>query len=177
MQCGNIFDWISPILGSMFPGWCAFVASPNLRRLTQSPFSFLPSSHVTSTHSSVSALTTSSSLTVSCVCLRREDVQALNFRCQFSYLAPSVVLHHQISNDDSSSGSGNLHAFSSSSSSSQVVNPSPSVPLAVSSSTTNGLHPSGAPGLTPNGTNTSLSASGSRTAPLLNTTSGWSITP
>ncbi|GLD65852.1 ubiquitin-associated protein 2-like isoform X3, partial [Lates japonicus] len=96
------------------------------------------SSHVTSTHSSGSALTTSSSLT--------------------------------ISNEDSSS-SGNLHGFSSSSSS-QVVNPSPSVPLAVSSSTTNGLHPSGAPGLTPNGTNTTLSASGSRTAPLLTTTSG-----
>ncbi|GAA6224672.1 ubiquitin-associated protein 2-like isoform X1 [Lates japonicus] len=75
-----------------------------------------------------------------------------------------------ISNEDSSS-SGNLHGFSSSSSS-QVVNPSPSVPLAVSSSTTNGLHPSGAPGLTPNGTNTTLSASGSRTAPLLTTTSG-----
>ncbi|XP_018523905.1 ubiquitin-associated protein 2 isoform X3 [Lates calcarifer] len=95
------------------------------------------SSHVTSTHSSGSALTTSSSLT--------------------------------ISNEESSSG--NLHGFSSSSSS-QVVNPSPSVPLAVSSSTTNGLHPSGAPGLTPNGTNTTLSASGSRTAPLLTTTSG-----
>ncbi|XP_040011391.1 ubiquitin-associated protein 2-like isoform X2 [Xiphias gladius] len=99
------------------------------------------SSHVTSTHSSGSALATSSSLT--------------------------------ISNDESSSGSssGNLHAFSSSSSS-QVVNPSASVPLAVSSSNTNGLHPSGAPGLTPNGTNTTLSASGSRTAPLLTTTSG-----
>ncbi|XP_023266420.1 ubiquitin-associated protein 2-like isoform X2 [Seriola lalandi dorsalis] len=95
------------------------------------------SSHVNSTHSSGSALATSSSLT--------------------------------ISNEDSSSG--NLHAFSSSSSS-QVVNPSPSAPLAVSSSTTNGLHPSGAPGLTPNGTNTSLSISGSRTAPLLTTTSG-----
>ncbi|XP_022613498.1 ubiquitin-associated protein 2-like isoform X3 [Seriola dumerili] len=97
------------------------------------------SSHVNSTHSSGSALATSSSLT--------------------------------ISNEDSSSSSGNLHAFSSSSSS-QVVNPSPSAPLAVSSSTTNGLHPSGAPGLTPNGTNTSLSISGSRTAPLLTTTSG-----
>ncbi|XP_071339150.1 ubiquitin-associated protein 2-like isoform X2 [Trachinotus anak] len=95
------------------------------------------SSHVTSTHSSGSALTTSSSLT--------------------------------ISNEDSSSSSGNLHAFSSSN---QVVNPSLSAPLAVSSSTTNGLHPSGAPGLTPNGTNTALSASGSRTAPLLTTTSG-----
>ncbi|XP_041793003.1 ubiquitin-associated protein 2-like isoform X1 [Chelmon rostratus] len=96
------------------------------------------SSHVTNTHSSGSALTTSSSLT--------------------------------ISNEESSS-SGNLHAFSSSSSN-QAVNPSPSAPLAVSSSTTNGLHPTGAPGLTPNGTNTTLSAAGSRTAPLLTTTSG-----
>ncbi|XP_040898101.1 ubiquitin-associated protein 2-like isoform X2 [Toxotes jaculatrix] len=96
------------------------------------------SSHVTSTHSSGSALATSSSLT--------------------------------ISNEESSSSSS-LHAFSSSTSN-QVVNPSPSAPMAVSSSTTNGLHPSGAPGLTPNGTNTTLSASGSRTAPLLTTTSG-----
>nr|XP_046243492.1 ubiquitin-associated protein 2-like isoform X2 [Scatophagus argus] len=99
------------------------------------------SSHVTSTHSSGSALATSSSI--------------------------------NISNEESSS-SGNLHAFSSSSlsSSSQAVNPSPAASSAVSSSTTNGLHPSGAPGLTPNGTNTTLSAAGSRTAPLLTTTSG-----
>ncbi|XP_044053581.1 ubiquitin-associated protein 2-like isoform X2 [Siniperca chuatsi] len=95
------------------------------------------SSHVTSTHSSGSALATSSSLT--------------------------------ISNEESSSN-GNLHAFSSSSS--QVVNPGPSAPMAVSSSATNGLHPSGAPGLIPNGTNATLSAAGSRTAPLLTTTSG-----
>ncbi|XP_047447532.1 ubiquitin-associated protein 2-like isoform X2 [Mugil cephalus] len=94
-------------------------------------------SHVSSNHSSGSALPTSSSLT--------------------------------LSNDDSSSG--NLHAFSSSSSS-QVVNPSPSVPPVISSSATNGLHPAGAPGLTPNGTNATLSAAGSRTAPLLTTTSG-----
>ncbi|XP_008292657.1 ubiquitin-associated protein 2-like isoform X2 [Stegastes partitus] len=73
-----------------------------------------------------------------------------------------------INNEESSS---TLHAFSSSSSS-QVVNPSPSVAQVVSSSTTNGLHPSGAPGLTPNGTNATLSAAGSRTAPLLTTTSG-----
>ncbi|XP_074493956.1 ubiquitin-associated protein 2-like isoform X2 [Sebastes fasciatus] len=95
------------------------------------------SSHVTSTHSSGSALATSSSLT--------------------------------ISNEDSSSG--NLHAYSLSSSS-QAVNSSPSAPLAVSSSISNGLHQSGAPGLTPNGTNATLLAAGNRTAPLLNTTSG-----
>ncbi|XP_053182024.1 ubiquitin-associated protein 2-like isoform X2 [Scomber japonicus] len=96
-------------------------------------------SHVTNSHSSGSALATSSSLT--------------------------------ITNEDSSSS--NLHAFPSSSS--QIINPNTSVPLAVSS-TTNGLHPSGAPGLTPNGTNsitnTSLSAAGNRTAPLLTATSG-----
>ncbi|KAG8011986.1 Ubiquitin-associated protein 2 [Nibea albiflora] len=85
-----------------------------------------------------------------------------------SALATSSSL--TISNEESSS-SGNLHAFSSSSTS-QAVNPSPSVPQAVSSSTTNGLHPSGAPGLTPNGTNASLSAAGGRTAPLLTNTSG-----
>ncbi|XP_073322052.1 ubiquitin-associated protein 2-like isoform X2 [Pagrus major] len=85
-----------------------------------------------------------------------------------SALATSSSL--TINNEDSSS-SGNLHAYSSSSSS-QAVNPSPSVPMAVSSSTTNGLHPSGAPGLTPNGTNTTLSAAGSRVAPLLTNTSG-----
>ncbi|CAK6966452.1 ubiquitin-associated protein 2-like isoform X1 [Scomber scombrus] len=78
-----------------------------------------------------------------------------------------------MTNEDISS-SNNLHAFPSSSS--QVINPNTSIPLAVSSSTTNGLHPSGAPGLTPNGTNsitnTSLSAAGNRTAPLLTATSG-----
>ncbi|XP_051278454.1 ubiquitin-associated protein 2 isoform X3 [Dicentrarchus labrax] len=84
-----------------------------------------------------------------------------------SVLATSSSL--TISNEESSS-SGNLHAFSSSSSS-QAVHPSPLATLAVSSSASNGLHPSGAPGLTPNGTNTTLSA-GSRTAPLLTTTSG-----
>lgn len=88
----------------------------------------------------------------------------------FQHTLSALVLSHQISNEESSSSS-NLHAFSSSSSS-QAVNPSPSAPSAVSSSTTNGLHPSGAPGLTPNGTNTTLSVAGSRTAPLLTTTSG-----
>uniref|UniRef100_A0A8C9YD99 Ubiquitin associated protein 2 n=1 Tax=Sander lucioperca TaxID=283035 RepID=A0A8C9YD99_SANLU len=95
------------------------------------------SSHVTSSHSSGSALATSSALT--------------------------------ISNEESNS-SGNLHAYSSSSS--QAVHSGSSAPLAVSSSITNGLHPSGAPGLTPNGTNATLSAAGNRTAPLLTTTSG-----
>ncbi|XP_074526178.1 ubiquitin-associated protein 2-like isoform X2 [Halichoeres trimaculatus] len=76
-----------------------------------------------------------------------------------------------MSNEDSSSSSVNLHAFPSSTSS-QAVNPSSSVPQAMSSSTSNGLHPSGAPGLTPNGTNTTLSAAGTRTTPLLGTTSG-----
>ncbi|XP_069555491.1 ubiquitin-associated protein 2-like isoform X2 [Brachyistius frenatus] len=94
-------------------------------------------SHVSSTHSSGSVLTTSSSLTIN---------------------------HEE-------SSSSNLHAFSSASSS-QVVNPSPSVPMVVSSATTNGLHPSGALGLTPNGTNSTLSAAVSRTAPLLTATSG-----
>ncbi|XP_068167088.1 ubiquitin-associated protein 2-like isoform X2 [Antennarius striatus] len=78
-----------------------------------------------------------------------------------------------ISNEESSSSS-NIHTFSSSMSS-HAVNPSPSAPLVVSSSTTNGLQPPGAPGLTQNGTNTTsvtLSAAGSRTAPLLNATSG-----
>ncbi|XP_026199675.1 ubiquitin-associated protein 2-like isoform X2 [Anabas testudineus] len=85
-----------------------------------------------------------------------------------SVLATSSSL--TISNEESSSSS-NLHAFSSSSSS-QVVSPSPSAPLGVSNSNTNSLHPSGAPGLTPNGTNTTLSAAGNRTAPMLTTTSG-----
>ncbi|XP_068594946.1 ubiquitin-associated protein 2-like isoform X2 [Brachionichthys hirsutus] len=72
-----------------------------------------------------------------------------------------------ISNEESS----NIHAFSSSMSS-HAVNPSPSAPLAVSNLTTNGLHPPGAPGLTPNGANVTPSAAGNRTAPLLSATSG-----
>ncbi|XP_062237856.1 ubiquitin-associated protein 2-like isoform X1 [Platichthys flesus] len=96
------------------------------------------SSHMTNTHSSGLALTTSSSLTM----------------C----------------NEESISSGVNLHAFSSASS--QIINPSLSAAMAVSSSTTNGLHLSGAPGLTPNGTNAILSAANSRTAALLNAASG-----
>ncbi|XP_076026851.1 ubiquitin-associated protein 2-like isoform X2 [Genypterus blacodes] len=65
-----------------------------------------------------------------------------------------------------------LHAFSSSG---QVISPSPSALMSISSSSTNGLHPSAAPGLTPNGTNApnpALSAAGSRPNPLLNSSSG-----
>ncbi|XP_008333623.1 ubiquitin-associated protein 2-like isoform X2 [Cynoglossus semilaevis] len=76
-----------------------------------------------------------------------------------------------INHEESSISSGNFHAYSSSSSS-QAVNPSSSASLPVSSSTTNGPHPSGAPGLIPNGTNSTLSAPGTRTAPLLTSTSG-----
>ncbi|TNN62572.1 Ubiquitin-associated protein 2-like [Liparis tanakae] len=75
-----------------------------------------------------------------------------------SALTMSNVEHNSI---------GNLHAYSSSAS--QAVDSCPSAPLAVSSSIANGLHPSGAPGLTANGTNATLSAAGSRTAPLLST--------
>ncbi|XP_059193480.1 ubiquitin-associated protein 2-like isoform X2 [Centropristis striata] len=85
-----------------------------------------------------------------------------------SVLATSSSL--TISNEEGSS-SGNLHGFPSSSSS-QAINSIPSIPPTVSSSIPNGLHPSGAPGLTPNGTNATLSAAGNRTAPLLTTTSG-----
>ncbi|KAM9743045.1 ubiquitin-associated protein 2-like [Menidia menidia] len=66
--------------------------------------------------------------------------------------------------------STNLNAFSSSSSTSQVVNPS--APPTLNSSSTNGLHQSGAPGLISNGTNTTPSVAGTRTAPLLTATSG-----
>ncbi|XP_029915906.1 ubiquitin-associated protein 2-like isoform X2 [Myripristis murdjan] len=132
----------SPVLTSD-SGPTHHIPSPAVTPSHSTPLPSL-SSHVTSTHSSGAALATSSSLTMA-------------------------------SEESSSSGSSSLHAFSSSSSS-QAVNPSPSAPLAVSSSTTNGLHPSGAPGLTANGTNnttnTTLSAAGSRTAPLLTTTSG-----
>ncbi|XP_017269379.1 ubiquitin-associated protein 2 isoform X2 [Kryptolebias marmoratus] len=80
-----------------------------------------------------------------------------------STLATSSSL--TITNEESSN---NLHAFSTSSS--QVGNPS--APLSVSSSSTNGLHQSGGPGLTANGTNTTVPAAGSRTAPQLTSTSG-----
>ncbi|XP_034727746.1 ubiquitin-associated protein 2-like isoform X5 [Etheostoma cragini] len=110
------------------------VSSPAVALSHSTPIPSL-SSHVTSSHSSGSALATSSTLT-------------------------------QISNEESNS-SGNLHAYSSSS---QAVHSGSSAALAVTSSITNGLnHPSGAPGLTPNGT---LSVAGNRTAPLLTTTSG-----
>ncbi|KAM8866202.1 ubiquitin-associated protein 2-like isoform 2-T3 [Synchiropus picturatus] len=64
--------------------------------------------------------------------------------------------------------SGSVPAFTSST---QVLNPGLSSTQAVSSSSTNVPHSSGAPGLTPNGTNSSTnttpSAAGARTAPLL----------
>ncbi|KAJ3604403.1 hypothetical protein NHX12_029144 [Muraenolepis orangiensis] len=95
------------------------------------------SSHMTSTHSSGSPLVTSSALTMS--------------------------------SEESSGGCvGGMHGYSTSSS--QTIHPNPMIPMAISSSSSNGLHPGGAPGLTANGTNvvnTALSATGSRTAPLL----------
>ncbi|XP_026177489.1 ubiquitin-associated protein 2-like isoform X2 [Mastacembelus armatus] len=112
------------------------ISSPAVTPSHSTPIPSL-SNHVTTAHSSGSALATSSSMTIS---------------------------------NEENSNSGNLHAFTSSSS--QGVNPSPSAPLAVSSSTTNSMHSSGATGLTPNGSNTTHSAAGSRTAPLLTTTSG-----
>ncbi|XP_077417691.1 ubiquitin-associated protein 2-like isoform X3 [Vanacampus margaritifer] len=67
--------------------------------------------------------------------------------------------------------SGNLHAFSAPSS--QPHNATSSAPLSVTSSNINSAtHQTGAPGLTQNGTNGSLSAANSRSAPLLSTTAG-----
>ncbi|XP_063345614.1 ubiquitin-associated protein 2-like isoform X2 [Pelmatolapia mariae] len=117
-----------------------------------SPGHHIPSPAVTASHStSISSLSSHTSSTHS------------------SGSSLSTTSSLTTSNEESSSG--NIHAFSSSSSS-QVVNLNPSAPPVVSSSATNGLHPSGAPGLIPNGTNATLSAAGSRTAPLLTTTSG-----
>ncbi|XP_060927209.1 ubiquitin-associated protein 2-like isoform X2 [Limanda limanda] len=85
-------------------------------------------------------------------------------------LATSSSLTQQMCNEESINSGVNLHAFSSASS--QIINPSLSAAMAVSNSNTNGLHLSGAPGLTPNGTNAILSAANSRTAALLNAASG-----
>ncbi|XP_055774987.1 ubiquitin-associated protein 2-like isoform X3 [Salvelinus fontinalis] len=132
------------------------------------------SSHVTSTYSSGSALSTSSSLTVSTAAsfgvnvnhvrngskISTENVKRKNATkklncCQSNSLPPSAL---QMTSEESSS----LHAFSSSS--------GPSINAAVSSS--NGMmHVPGAPGLSASG-NTALSAAGSTAQPLLNTTSG-----
>uniref|UniRef100_A0A3B3VVA7 Ubiquitin associated protein 2b n=1 Tax=Poecilia latipinna TaxID=48699 RepID=A0A3B3VVA7_9TELE len=72
-----------------------------------------------------------------------------------------------VSTNNLESSSSNLHAFSSSSS--QAVPPAAST--IVSTSSSNGLHQSAGPGLSQNGTNTTISAAGSRTAPQLTTTS------
>ncbi|TMS03927.1 Ubiquitin-associated protein 2 [Larimichthys crocea] len=179
----------SPIMTSD-SGPSHHIPSPAVTPSHSTPIPSL-SSHVTNTHSSGSALihkllvnckydTFAEKLRrglIKCWTLKalRKRFHSFTYPCLellvlFSQTISALVLFHQISNEESS-GSGNLHAFSTSSSS-QAVNPSPSVPQAVSSSTTNGLHPSGAPGLTPNGTNTTLSAAGGRTAPLLTNTSG-----
>ncbi|XP_034068405.1 ubiquitin-associated protein 2-like isoform X2 [Gymnodraco acuticeps] len=71
----------------------------------------------------------------------------------------------QMSHEESS----HLHAFSSAS---QAVHSIPSIPMAVNSSISNGMHLSGAPGLTPNGTTAALLAASNRGAPLLTATSG-----
>ncbi|XP_016524942.1 ubiquitin-associated protein 2-like isoform X2 [Poecilia formosa] len=107
------------------------IPSPVVTPSHSAPISSL-GSHMSSTHSSGSALVTSS-LTMT--------------------------------NEESSSS--NLHAFSSSSS--QAVPPAAST--IVSTSSSNGLHQSAGPGLSQNGTNTTISAAGSRTAPQLTTTS------
>ncbi|XP_034026289.1 ubiquitin-associated protein 2-like isoform X2 [Thalassophryne amazonica] len=116
------------------------------------PTHHIPSSAVTSSHSTpISSLSS----------------QVTSIHSSAAAITTSSSL--MITNDDSSS---KLPTFSSSS---QVVNPSSSAPLPVTSSNANGLHTTGAPGLTPNcasTTNTTLSAAGSRTAPLLTTTSG-----
>lgn len=181
--CGNIIRWISILLLIIvrvflvvvfwiWAGWLNY---------------FTLFSHVTNSHSSGSALATSSSLTVSVwyIYLVKNCYQAIGLSGENMVSPPclelqnshwfslshtffALALSHQISNEESSSS--NLHAFSSSSS--QAVNPSPTGSLAVSSSTSNGLHSSGTPGLTQNGTNTTLSVAGSRTAPLLTATSG-----
>ncbi|XP_027889710.1 ubiquitin-associated protein 2-like isoform X2 [Xiphophorus couchianus] len=108
------------------------IPSPVVTPSHSAPISSL-SSHMSSTHSSGSALVTSSSLTMT--------------------------------NEESNS---NLHAFSSSSS--QAVAPTASTIASTSSS--NGLHQSAGPGLSQNGTNNTISAAGSRTAPQITTTSG-----
>uniref|UniRef100_H3DEF7 Ubiquitin associated protein 2b n=1 Tax=Tetraodon nigroviridis TaxID=99883 RepID=H3DEF7_TETNG len=126
----------SPVLTSD-SGTSHHIPSPAVTPSHSAPISSL-SSHITSAHSSGSALTSSSS--------------------------------HTVNNEDGSSSSSSHHTLSSSSTS-QAVSSSPSAPQAGGSSATNGLHSTGAPGLTTNGTNTTLSA-GSRTAPLLTTTSG-----
>ncbi|KAM9392188.1 ubiquitin-associated protein 2-like isoform 2-T3 [Pholidichthys leucotaenia] len=82
----------------------------------------------------------------------------------------SLSTNSSMTMSNEESNSSNLHALGSSSG--QAANPTPSAPPAVSNSATNGLHASGAQGVIPNGTNTTLSAAGSRTAPLLTTTSG-----
>ncbi|KAF3851130.1 hypothetical protein F7725_012902 [Dissostichus mawsoni] len=80
-------------------------------------------------------------------------------------LATSSSLTQQMNHEESS----HLHAFSSAS---QAVHSIPSIPMAVSSSISNGMHLSGAPGLTPNGTTAALLAASNRGAPLLTATSG-----
>ncbi|MEQ2305595.1 hypothetical protein AMECASPLE_039414 [Ameca splendens] len=124
----------SPVLTSE-GGSGHHIPSPVVTPSHSAPISSL-SSHLSSTHSSGSALVTSSSLT--------------------------------ITNEQSSSS---LHAFSSSSS--QVV--PPSAPTIASSSSSNGLYQPGGPGLTQNGTNTTISAGGSRTAAQITTTSGMVV--
>ncbi|XP_037536953.1 ubiquitin-associated protein 2 isoform X2 [Nematolebias whitei] len=107
----------------------------------------IPSPAVTPSHSTVSSLSSHVSSSLS----------------SGSTLTTNSSL--TITNEDSSN---NLHSFSTSAS--QVVYPS--APLSASSSSSNGLHQTGGPGLTANGTNPTVPAAGSRTAPQLATTSG-----
>lgn len=123
-------------------------------------------SHITSAHSSASPLTSSSSHTVR---VWRTPEESDSWTAELICLSWFVPFD-KVNNEDGSSSSSNHHTLTSSSTS-QAVSSSPSAPQAGGSSATNGLHSTGAPGLTTNGTNTTLSAC-SRPAPLLTTTSG-----
>lgn len=127
---------------------------------------FYSFSHITNAHSSGSALTSNSSHTVSVWSTLEELGSWTAGLICLCWFVPS----DKVNNEDGSSSSNNHHTLSSSSTS-QAVSSSPSAPQTGGSSATNGLHSTGTPGLSTNGTNTTQSA-GSRTAPLLTTTSG-----
>ncbi|XP_054629824.1 ubiquitin-associated protein 2-like isoform X2 [Dunckerocampus dactyliophorus] len=148
-------------------GYCGMKAQ-NSQDATQSPRTVKTESPIMSSDSGPAHHTPSPAATTS----HSAPIPSLNSHVSSSHSSgPTHTTSSSLptSNEETAS---NLHGFSTSSSQPvNVTNPS-SAPMAVSSSSANVPHLSGAPGLTPNGTNGTLSAANSRTATLLTTTSG-----
>nr|XP_057925754.1 ubiquitin-associated protein 2-like isoform X4 [Doryrhamphus excisus] len=148
-------------------GYCGMKAQ-STQDATQSPRTVKTESPIMSSDSGPAHHTPSPAATTS----HSAPIPSLNSHVSSSHsTGPTHTTSSSLTTNNEESAS-NLHGFSTSSNQPlNATNPS-SAPMAISSSSGNVPHLSGAPGLTSNGTNGPPSAANSRTATLLTTTSG-----